>query len=195
MSATKDILWDGERLAQFSNVKGPKQASQFRENNRDFFPAKFWEKDTRALSTDPEYDDGAIPGIVPGLGPERVPFWWYFNLRIREAWELNFPLEICVQLISSPISSFLLYARQAWPYQRALMFLGREAWRGRFCGQCGERFVADKPARRFCSATCSSKARRSSRAVSFKKHGEKWRARYQAKISRGKRAKKLMKKS
>jgi hypothetical protein len=205
MKNDKDILWDAERLGQFSNVVGPKRAHQFRAKCPDFFPPNFWRKEVRALPSDPIPESDSVRGLygtdtsgmLGAMGlesmPERVPLWWSFKQRLRTAWQHGFPLEVCVRLISSPISP-LLNAFRVWPYQRALMFLTSEPWRARFCPRCGERFVADKPARRFCSGACSSKARQNSRAASWKKHGEKWRVRYREKISSGKRIKKLMEK-
>jgi hypothetical protein len=195
MNKTKNVLWDSERLADFSNVKWPKDAQKFRGSCSDFFPQDFWRKDLRASPDDPipEGDPGLYGGdtnvqlYAMGLldRPDRVPLWWFFKQRLREAWQRGFPLEMSVSLITS-LSPFFraftfLKASQVWPYQRALMFLCNEPWRARFCSQCGDRFVGDKPARRFCSATCSAKARKNSRAASWQKHGKEWRNRYEGK--------------
>jgi hypothetical protein len=189
---TKDFLWDAERLATFSNVNGPREAKYFRQKHTDFIPPYFWKDTIPAVLDDPIPEEDPIPGLygtdVSGMlaamglksAPKSVPFWWWFKQRIRMAWQHGFPLEMCVKLISS--SSRPVGFVQVWPYQRALMFLGCEPWRARFCGQCGTRLVADKPARRFCSGRCSGEARRVSRAFSWKKHGKEWRTRHESKL-------------
>ncbi len=181
----------------FSNVNGPQEAKRFRAKNDDFFPPHFWKNRVAAEADDPIPEGDPLFGLygtdasdmllAMGLKsrPSSVPFWWWLKQRVRVAWKRGFPLEICVNLIAS--TSPPLGSIQVWPYQRALMFLGCEPWRARFCGQCGARFVADKPARRFCSRRCSVEARRKSRATSWEKHGEEWRTRHVKKITRSNR--------
>lgn len=175
MADTKEILWDAERLALFSNASATNDVESFRAQHKDFFPDHFW--DYR-------------------VGPEAdaVLVWQNFQRSVRETWQEGFPLENCIRLIYSALGS-IWEAMEAqpgnpglpvWPYQRAVMLLGMEPWRARFCAQCGKRFVADKPARRFCSHTCSTKARQASRSVSWSKHGQKWRATYEKRKAKGK---------
>jgi hypothetical protein len=196
MAKTKDVLWDAERLALFSNINGPREAKNFRGEYDGFIPPHFW-KDTIPVAPDdpiPEEDpifglygtdtSGALYAMGLKSAPKSVLFWWWLKQRIRVAWQRGFPREMCVKLICS--TSRPVWFFQAWPYQNALMFLACEAWRARFCGQCGERFVADKPARRFCSGRCSAQARRVSRAISWEKHGDEWRTRHSEKITRSK---------
>jgi hypothetical protein len=76
-------------------------------------------------------------------------------------------------------------SRRSWPYQMAVMFLASEPWRARFCQECGQRFVADKPKNSYCSVSCSGEARRASKRLSWEKHGKEWRP---AKESKGKTA-------
>jgi hypothetical protein len=194
MAKTKDDLWDAERLALFSNVNGPRKAKEFRRKYDGFIPPHFWKDTIPAAPDDPIPEGDPMLGLygtdtsdalaAMGLKVKSVLFWWWLKQRIRVAWERGFPREMCLNLICStsrPVEFF-----QVWPYQNALMFLGSESWRARFCGECGMRFVADKPARRFCSGRCSAQARRESRANSWEKHGDEWRTRHAAKITRSK---------
>jgi hypothetical protein len=184
---SKTSMWDLQRLADFSNVKGPAQAIRFRKANPDFFPPHFW-KETVPLGSDDPIPEGDpilglygtdVSGALAAMGlesrPESAPLWWWFKQRLQFAWQRRFPLEICINLIAIAVPPLGLL--RVWPYQSALMFLGTEHWRARHCSLCGARFVSDKPARLFCSNDCSAEARRTSRARSWKKHGREWRAR------------------
>jgi hypothetical protein len=183
MGGRKGILWDAERLALFSNVSGDAEVNRFRASHDAFFPRNFWNWQIRA------FDQGAVSvsGPLPKLPP--IPFWQAFQEALRGAWQARFPLEECVRLISCAAVADRLHGQAdiepdlmsypVWPYQRAVMLLGVEQWRARFCGLCGKSLVADKPARRFCSTACSAKARRDSRSASWSKHGQKWRAKYE----------------
>jgi hypothetical protein len=179
MPKTKNILWDAERLALFSNASTAGEIQQFRENREDFFPRNFWNWPLR-VGGPGEFAVSSVP-----IPQEVIPFWQAFQRALRDAWQVGFPLEECVRLISSAAVPDRLFGKTdvepdllsypVWPYQRAVMFLGVEPWRARFCGQCGKRFVADKPARRFCSNTCSAKARKASRMDWWNRKGEEWR--------------------
>jgi hypothetical protein len=191
MTETKQILWDAERLALFSNANAAKEVKRFHAAHDDYFPRSFWNYKIRV---------GGPGEFTVSSGPipqEEVPMWRAFQRALQEAWQVGFPREECVRLISCGVvperisgkSEFEpdLLSYPAWPYQMAVMFLGVESWRARFCGQCGKRFVADKPARRFCSNPCAGKARQASRSLSWSKHGEKWRDRYERKKAGRKR--------
>ncbi len=188
MADNKQILWDAERLARFANAA---EVESLREDYGDLFPQNFWNWQVR------QFGEGEVvwarsPDVFDRLKNEPpIPFWRAFQTALRVAWKMRFPLEECVRLIScaavpdrlsgkTDVEADLL-SYGVWPYQRVVMFLGVEPWRARFCGACGNRFVADKPARRFCSNTCSGKARQASRAASWNKHGKKWRARSEQK--------------
>src|SRR5215472_1355911 len=194
MADKKTVLWDAERLALFSNARDVMEVNRFCRNHGTFFPRNFQNWFVRQVAIDGPVltTDAASADAVGRLKRELpIPFWRAFQQVLCEAWRIGFPLEECVRLISSAAVGDRLFGKTdvepdlssypVWPYQRAVMFLGTEQWRARFCGQCGTRFVADKPARRFCSNKCSSKARKDSRAVSWTKHGEKWRATYERK--------------
>jgi hypothetical protein len=188
MPKTKNTLWDTERIARFSNASAAAEVKQFRENEQGFFPRNFWNWSIRQLGEGPILTTGASDAqAIERLRREPpVPFWQAFQRVLRDAWQLGFPLEECVRLIScAAVADRLqgatdvepdLSSFPVWPYQRAVMFLGVEPWRARFCGQCGNRFVADKPARRFCSSICSTRARKASRMNWWKREGEEWRA-------------------
>jgi ribosomal protein L24E len=194
MTEKKTVLWQAERLALFSNISDDAAVERFRKNHDSFFPRNFWNWSlSQAPTSGPILTlDAASAEAVGRLRREpRIPFLRAFQQVLCEAWQKGFPLEECVRLISSAAVADRLFGKTdvepdlssypVWPYQRAVMFLGVEPWRARFCGLCGTRFVADKPARRFCSNKCSAKARKDSRAVSWSKHGEKWRATYERK--------------
>lgn len=117
---------------------------------------------------------------------ELLPLWQEFQTWLRDTWRARFPLEKCIALISAagniphapPTAAESEPQKfekpKVWPYQRAVMLLGVEPWRARFC-VCGKRFVADKPSRRFCSTRCSSDARKVSRRAWWSEHGKQWR--------------------
>jgi hypothetical protein len=192
VTGTKATLWDGERLALFANAEGRDEVESFRASHNDFFPAGMWERADLPVPGEPFFNadfSGALSRILgPSAKPKRdelrrVPYWWGLQQALRRAWEQGFPLEWCVILISLAEGETPFHV---WPYQRAVMFLGVEPWRARFCGVCGKQFVADKPRRVYCSSGCSGKARRGSRAASWKRHGKKWRTRYGRKKDSGK---------
>jgi hypothetical protein len=170
--SAKEKLWDAERLARFSNANLEAELRSFCRNHDDFFPRNFWNWSVKSPL-------------------ETVRFLWAFQRVLQGAWQLGFPLEECVRLIScTAVPDRLTGATDAepdmssypvWPYQRAVMLLGVEPWRARFCPRCGKRFVADKPARRFCSNRCSSGARRLSKTAWWTNKGQKWRVEYEKK--------------
>lgn len=171
MTDTKNMLWEAERLALFSNAgasgtfnEREEDMARFRAKHEGFFPERFWtDRETGTLG----------PADAPSDWP--VPYWWPFQQVLRLTWEEGFPLESSVLLITGAERG------HAYPYQYAVMFLAIEPWRARFCPRCGKRFVADKPARRFCSTACTGNARQGTRAASWKRHGKKWRTRYEKK--------------
>jgi hypothetical protein len=169
----KELLWAAERLALFANAD-ESGVAKFQLTNADFFPTGFW------AALDPQRPRtltlGSARNTIPTMRDADdsvvMPHWWGIQQGLRRAWEEGFPPDwsaILIALTQSKTSA------QAWPYQRALMFMAIESWRARFCGICGERFVAEKPARRFCSNQCASDARRMSRTAWWHEHGEKWR--------------------
>lgn len=121
-------------------------------------------------------EDNRPPIGSPTPGEEQqakwVPTWWIFQAGLLQAWKERFPADWAVSFIAltHPKATF-----EAWPYQRALMFLAVEPWRARFCAICGRRFVAEKPATRFCSVECAAGARKESRDAWWRKNGEHWR--------------------
>jgi hypothetical protein len=192
MAETKEILWDTERLAQFANADGRDEVERFRAGNDGFFPPGQWEAADLPMPGELFFgvDFSGLWRKLLGASdepnpdePKRVPRWWGFQQVLRRAWQESFPPDLCVILISSFHGETPFHV---WPYQRAVMFLGVEPWRARFCGVCGKRFVADRPRRLYCSNACSGKARGGSRAASWRKHGEKWRARYEKKKAKRK---------
>jgi hypothetical protein len=164
------FLREAQTLAEFSNA-ATADAEYFRYNYENFVPAGWWV--TRRISEEDFHVFGKDPPFL----------WQIYQRQLREAWQGRFPIENCVQLISAsrgldpsglnePVAS---NEHAVLPYQRAVMFLGIESWRARFCF-CGRRFVADKPGRKFCSDRCFIESRKHSRRAWWREHGEDWRA-------------------
>jgi hypothetical protein len=163
----KEVMWDAEQLAKFANAEGEKEIKTFRREYQGVFPSAFWD-DLDKVSKSVWKEVLHIPDFNKNVGPLEAPRCWAFQQGLRRAWEEGFPPYWAVILIavSRPMPDL-----QAWPYQLAVMFLAMESWRARFCGVCGSYFVADKPARRFCSIECSAKGRRASRNAWWHKEG------------------------
>jgi len=151
MSIPTGLLKDAQALAMFSNLDQAK-AEYFHQNYPAFLPRKFWE-----------------PWQYANNPPEPAP-WQEFQRLVQDAWRNSFPIDASIKLISAgsmlselaipdPADLSHLHFRdflvlEAWPFQQAVMWLAVETWRARFCPQCGERFVADKSSRKFCSDRC-----------------------------------------
>lgn len=78
----------------------------------------------------------------------------------------NYMAEMCIASTAKAM---------VWPAQFAIMFLATNPWRARFCSSCGQRFVADKPSRRYCGDRCSHEARKKGKLASYYKNGKTWR--------------------
>lgn len=160
-----DLLRDAQALAKFSNLSAA-DVDDFRHNFEGFLPKGFW----------------------------NPPRWRIFQAFLREAWS-GFPIDNAIPLISwaslvddrvLPVTDDLSQGpdpnptvadyKRTWPFQRAVMCLAIEPWRARFCSQCGNRFVADEPNRKFCSDKCFQIWRTQAKRVSWSKHGREWRA-------------------
>jgi len=180
IETTKIKLSDAETLARFSNAADRDAIEKFRASNERYFPPSFWAHADLPVPGELFFGvDLSSPLRALGLSGERnseeprtVPYWWGLQQGVRRAWETEFSLDWCVMLVSLAHNETPV---RAWPYQRAVVFLGMEPWRARFCGMCGKRFVADKPARRFCSTVCTGKARKASRDSWWDGHGAQWR--------------------
>jgi len=162
-------MWDAERLARFANAVGEDEIKSFRQKCDGFFPNAFWsDLDASSRSVTVREKPLLIPGFDEDVGVSEAPRCWAFQQGLRRAWVEGFPPDwaaILIALFHPKTSS------KAWPYQLALMFLTIESWRARFCGVCSRCFVADKPARRFCSIRCSTRGRRASRMAWWRKEG------------------------
>jgi hypothetical protein len=186
---SKQILWGAERLALFSNLRTAPEMDNFSRDHAEFFPRNFWNWRVNEL------DGSAVLSPVP-IERQTIKFSIAFQRSLREAWQINFPLEECVRLIScAAVADRLFCASEVepdlstypvFPYQRAVMLLCLQPWRARFCPECGTRFVADKPARRFCSIPCASTARRQTKKAWWSGNGNKWRSNYRNRKSKRK---------
>jgi hypothetical protein len=173
----KEILSYAERLASFVNCRGRIAVDEFDAKNEGFFPPHFLDDNRPPRVSRP-------PGVLPRPGEETeaewVPTWFGFQIGLFKAWQDGFPADWAVTLIALTHSKTRF---EAWPYQRALMFLAIEPWRARFCAICSRGFVAEKPATRFCSVKCAAGARKASRTSWWRKNGESWRRQREKKRS------------
>ena len=178
VSKAKENLWVAERLALFANADDRAAIENFRANNPEFLPPAVWSNASEPIPGEKGFDE-----MLFGSGIK--PCYW-FGLReaLRSAWKDGFTPEYCVILLSFAGDMPLNPSAEVWPFQRAVMFLAMKPWQAKFCGVCGKRFVADKPATRFCSTACADRARKASRNDWWKEHGKDWRKR--AKTKRGK---------
>jgi hypothetical protein len=175
--SSKQKLWDAEVLAEFSNLD-EERVGEFRAKHRDFVPQAWWDYRTDA----------------------NRPLHWKRNQEwLREAWKEGFelglyglmrlvtsvfdpeedfamPLSMVPTLQNRPAFASLNEMREdSYPYQKAVIFLGEQKWRARYCRECGKRYVADHPKRIFCSDACSHQHRNKQKLASWNKHGRKWR--------------------
>lgn len=167
----KAILWDAQRLADFANGEPREAVENFRANNPEFFPPAVWSNASALIPGEKGFDEMLFgSGIKPC-------YWFVLREALRKAWQEGFTPEHCVILLSFAGDMPLNPSAEVWPFQRAVMFLAMEPWRAKFCGVCGKRFVADEPARRYCSTACTGKARKGTKNASWAKHGKRWRQR------------------
>lgn len=191
MQGAKNILYNAEQLARFANAESQEQMNSFREENRDFFPPRLWDRPTPKIEwknapapDKPCFDPspfeveayGSSGSLVLAGGRTTVNSARDLQRLVRQAWKSKFPLEWCILLLSFAQAMQDKLRFPPWPFQKAVMFLGVESWRVRFCSVCGSRHVADEPARWFCSIPCSQEARRNSRNAWWTEHGKGRRA-------------------
>jgi hypothetical protein len=58
-------------------------------------------------------------------------------------------------------------------FQGALYLLFRESWRAKVCAKCSSYFIAEKPARLYCSVECSNSSHRKAALKWWKEKGAK----------------------
>jgi hypothetical protein len=58
-------------------------------------------------------------------------------------------------------------------FQRALYSLFRESWRAKVCSKCSSYFIAEKPARLYCSVECSNSSHKKAALKWWKEKGAK----------------------
>lgn len=182
-----ELFRDAQTLADFSNLE-PSDESYFRANFPDFLPSAVFEVNQAEPNAQGVYR--LVMTQEPGKPPQSVFVWTPYQRALRLAWQKRFPLDSCLELIVSldrftkvivqkpeerKLSEGGIFQKsKVWPFQRAIMFLGMQPWRARFC-VCGKRFVADIPARRFCSDKCFQDSRRQANRSWWREHGAKWR--------------------
>lgn len=169
----KERIFDAAKLAQLANVADQQGFEKFRSVNPRFLPPAFWSLlktgKVQIVFADPTRAKTTLT----------LESWVDLKEHVRAAWEENFPADRCIILITLAASAEgkLFFAPS--PFQEAVMFLATDSWRARFCSVCGSCFVAEKPATRFCSLECSGKSRSASRNRWWRRHGKKWREKYQ----------------
>lgn len=163
-----------------------KEINRFRDRNPDFFPPSVWGK----CNVEIELENGSdlLPDFfgIEVYGPAgelssinqvvRMNSMEGLQELVRLAWKKSFSFNWCILFLTVLQSLSDKVRFPLWPVQNAVMFLGLESWRARFCNSCGRPFAAEKPATRFCSSGCVGRARRASRNAWWREHGENWRA-------------------
>jgi hypothetical protein len=133
---------DAEFLAGFANLN-PDGVEDFRKDYPDFFPDTFWPEGRKGYSA---------LALKEGLAGRD---WLTYQTHLRQAWSKTetFPLPLTIELVRpTGTGQFIqLGMDEAYPYQRAVMYLYAQSWRAKICEECGNRFVADHAKRRYCS--------------------------------------------
>jgi len=168
----KDAITDSKRLAEFSNLDSDHAANHFRQKHPQFVPDFWWAE----LS----FQEAPVP----------TPLWKVAQGFLQRAWKEKFSLKLCIWLLNFgqvhlPGKPFHNDIR-TWSYQEAVMFLGTNHWRAKFCLRCGTRFVADTPQNTYCSDACFQLARKDSKRAWWSEHGHQWRKSKQSKKNRSK---------
>lgn len=142
-------------LEEFARLADSSEArARFKAQWPGFFPESFWNRGIRQKPP-----SVSISGPAPQLPV--VPMWRGYQDVLLKAWKHGFTLSDMVRLIVAPVSQEFdaLSSVQEAPYQRAVLLLGLEPWRARFCSECGAPFAAEKGASKFCSAACYAESR------------------------------------
>src|SRR5580704_8559788 len=134
----KDAITNSKTLAEFSNLDSDDAANHFRQKRPQFVPDFWWEE----LS----FQEAPVP----------TPLWKVAQGFLQQAWKEKFSLKLCIWLLNFgqvqiPGKPFSSEGLGPWAYQEAVMFLGTNQWRAKFCLRCGTRFVADTPKNTYCS--------------------------------------------
>jgi hypothetical protein len=156
----KQDMNDAGTLARFANLE-ESEIGQFRTANPQFLP-KWWDDSGNAREQN--------KGLIWKYWQDLLRKWW---LRLQEGPSSkysNFVLALvtycadtesswdALGFVDTPFDTDVELVK-ALPYQRAVMFMALNPWRARIC-RCGNRFIADKPNRQFCSDVCAWKFRK-----------------------------------
>ena len=174
----EDILQDARTLAAFSNLT-PEDAEYFRHNYPGFVPDYWWQA---VYFQNAGFRGDFAIAHSPPINTDEKAVWRLWEKFLRESWTKLSPDRIIALLTrwasraaeSSETEVAGVDIPIAYPYQRAVMFLALEPWRAAFCEKCGQRFVKEKPARRYCSDTCFQESRKASKRELWAKHGSEW---------------------
>jgi hypothetical protein len=169
-------------LTQFVRIgRSFEKANQFRRDYPNFFPAEFWNSWTYSHD---------IPGSRP------IPFWRVWLKLLDQAWHADFHSDYVTQLqaISLYDSALCELAElrklrcieinPVHDFQRAVAAMGASPWRAKYCSECSQPFVADKPTRFLCSDKCRKEAQRKGWTRRWEKYGKKWRQKQRTKAKR-----------
>jgi hypothetical protein len=157
----RGTLKNAQALALFSNLT-EKDVEYFRRNYAGFIPEPWW--------TVENYD---------------TPIWKLWQELLQESWgKLSADRIVALltlwhhQRKSSEAEESEVIAGMniptAYPYQHAVMFLAMEQWRAKYCENCGNRFVKEKPPQRFCSDACFKESRKAYKRTQWAEHGPEW---------------------
>ena len=156
----RGTLKNAQALALFSNL-AEKDVDYFRQNYPKFVPDVWW--------THESYD---------------TLVWKLWQQLLRESWG-KLSADRIIALLTLWSNTFEstesaesevpgVYIPIAYPYQHAVMFLAVEQWRAKFCENCGQRFIKEKPPQRFCSDACFKESRRAYKRTQWAEHGPDW---------------------
>jgi hypothetical protein len=88
-----------------------------------------------------------------------------------------------VGLSTLPLERSEVERVKVWPFQSAVMCMGTDRWRARFCPTCGDLVAAmTKRGNRCERADCYEEARKASKRESWRRNGKRWRVRAKASV-------------
>src|SRR6266478_5286109 len=139
-----ELLIDSQVLAEFANLNAqdandlsPANAEHFRNNHPGFVPEEWWTNVHWRAETKEE-----------PKGFFGAP-WMFAQRLLQDAWREKFSVEKSVALVNLVVANDLHAQMESgakvFAYQRAVMYLGTNRWRAKFCLRCGNRFIATTP--------------------------------------------------
>jgi hypothetical protein len=171
-----------EALEEFANIPSEKTGElliHFRKRWPDFFPAAEYDN-ANGLS---KFSILAYPHWLHQIwvGGETEP---HLNimLGLAEAPVQGTPENAWVSDLTSIPANFYIdwdegvfRYRGSCDFQKALYLLFQESWRARICDKCAAKFIASRPAQKYCDTDCSARMQTQLKQKWWAEHGEAWR--------------------